>query len=71
MIDADRQVPTPTAEAWLIDLAVLGGPKFVVLARSSEEARRRLVEHLREIGAPAAGQQHAAAANVERVSVIW
>jgi len=47
MIDADRQVPTPTAEAWLIDLAVLGGPKFVVLARSSEEARRRLVEHLR------------------------
>lgn len=53
MIDTDRQLPTPSASAWSIDLDAIGGPVFVVHRRDQSEARAALARHLVEIGAVA------------------
>jgi len=39
-----RQLPSPSAAAWLFDLGDLRGPWIVVLRDHEEEARERLAE---------------------------
>lgn len=45
-----RQLPSPSATAWLFDLGSFRGPWIVVLRDIEEEARERLAEHLVELG---------------------
>jgi hypothetical protein len=45
-----RQLPSPSAVAWLFDLGELRGPWIVVLRDLELEARERLAEHLVELG---------------------
>ena len=74
MIDTSRQLPAPSADAWSIDLTALGGPRFVILTSSEQRARKRLVEHLVELGKaadPVAGATLLAGITTERVAVIW
>lgn len=74
MVDQPRQVPSPSASAWLIDLRAAEGPAFVVLRVREDEAADRLVEHLIDIGA-VIGEAEAAAliSGVEPISVavVW
>ncbi len=74
MIDTTCQLPTPTADAWSIDLTALGGPRYVVLTTSEPHARERLAQHLAELGKAetvAAGTLLIAEIPAERVAVIW
>lgn len=74
MVDSERQVPTPSASAWSIDLAAIGGPTFIVHRREEGEARAALVGHLVEIGAVAntiKAERIVAAAPISSVAVIW
>ena len=74
MIDTNSQLPTPTADAWSIDLAGLGGPRYVVLTASEQYARERLAQHLAMLGkAETAGAGGVLIAEIpaERVAVIW
>lgn len=45
-----RQLPSPSAVAWLFDLGKPRGPWIVVLRDHEDEARQRLAEHLVELG---------------------
>ena len=45
-----RQLPSPSAVAWLFDLGDVRGPWIVVLRDHEHEARERLAEHLVELG---------------------
>lgn len=45
-----RQLPAPTASAWLFDLGDIRGPWLVVLRDHEDEARERLAEHLVDLG---------------------
>lgn len=45
-----RQLPSPSAAAWLFDLGSLRGPWILVLRDREDEARQRLAEHLVELG---------------------
>ena len=74
MIDTDCQLPSPTADAWSIDLTGLGGPRYVVLTTSELHARERLAQHLAELGKAetvAAGKTLIGEIPAERVAVIW
>ena len=74
MVDTDRQVPTPSASAWSIDLGAIGGPVFVVHRRAESDARAALVRHLVEIGAVAdtiKSERIVAAAPTSSVGVVW
>jgi len=73
-IDTNRQVPFPSAHAWLIDLAPHGGPHFVVLRLEEHSAHQQLAEHLVWLGkveSDAEGQQLIADIKAEQVAVIW
>jgi hypothetical protein len=74
MVDMSRQVPTPSAAAWRLDAAALGGPSFIVMRLDEDEAREALAVHLVEIG----NVSHTIAAErlvrtlpAESASVIW
>lgn len=41
-----RQLPSPSAVAWLFDLGEVRGPWVAVLRDHEEEAQERLAEHL-------------------------
>ena len=74
MVDTERQVPPPSAQAWSVDLSAVGGPTFTVTRTSAQEARQAVVAYLVEIGSGLT--QAAATALVERatvaeVSVVW
>jgi hypothetical protein len=74
MIDTTCQVPVPSADAWSLDLASLGGPRLVVLRLDEHDARSRLVEHLIWLGKAeddAEGQRLIAGVRTDRVAVIW
>ncbi|HXV05731.1 MAG TPA: hypothetical protein VFP23_07525 [Solirubrobacterales bacterium] len=74
MTDTSRQVPSPSAAAWLVDLAVADGPSFVVMRLNEAAAREALVAHLVEIDAVAdevAAKDLVGAAPVESVGVVW
>jgi len=75
MIDTTCQVvPIPSADAWSLDLASLGGPRFVVLRLNKRDASRRLAEHLTWLGKAendAEGLRLIAGIRAERVAVIW
>jgi len=51
MVSVRRQVPAPSAAAWLIDLSSFDGPSYTVLRLDEGAARRALREHLLDIGA--------------------
>ncbi len=70
----DSQVPTPSANAWRVDMGGYGGPCFVVLRTSSTEACEAVVEHLIEIGFGVERAKIEAAlakATITEVAVIW
>lgn len=74
MIDTIRQVPAPSADAWSLDLASRGGPRFVVLRLDEHHARQRLAEHLTWLGKVednAEGLRLIADIEAEHVAVIW
>jgi hypothetical protein len=74
MLTLTCQVPAPSADAWSLDLASRGGPRFVVLRLDEHAARRRLAEHLAWLGKAeddAKGLQLIAGIGAERVAVIW
>jgi hypothetical protein len=69
-----RQVPAPTSTGWLLDLAAVRGPRFVVLHADEAAARQALAAHLVDSGV-LAGEAEAdllvAEADIEPVDVIW
>jgi hypothetical protein len=70
----NRQVPAPSAAAWLFDLTHIGAPMFVVLRQDEAEARACFGVQLVELGVVADFGEAAAAlaeANVQHVGVIW
>ena len=74
MVDASRQLPSPEAQAWSINLAEVGGPVTVVCRREEAEAREALVHHLVGIGAVAntcAAERIVAGAPITSVAVVW
>lgn len=74
MVDRARQVPSPSAHAWRLDLSEIGGPSFIVMRLDETEARRALVEHLVEIGKfPGVTEADRALRPLcgESVAVIW
>lgn len=74
MIDTICQVSVPSADAWSLDLASCGGPRFVVLRLDEHQARQRLAEHLTwlgKVGEDAEGLRLLADIETERVAVIW
>lgn len=69
-----RQVPPPSASAWLFDLAAVRCPQFAVLRGDEVEARDALVDHLVEIGSVADREEAAellADAEVGSIGVVW
>lgn len=75
MIDNPRQLPTPSAMAWRIDLAGVGAPMFVVMRTTEAEAREALATHLVAIGSPlantTAAERAVNAAPADSVAVVW
>lgn len=73
MVDLERQVPSPAASAWLINLGHLGGPVFVVHRLAEREAPEAPVEHLVAIGSrsPEEAEEIVGAAEAQSVAVIW
>jgi len=74
MVDNDRQLPSPSASAWWIDLSEIGGPVFIVLRLDEDEAREALVRQLVDIGAignTIEAERVVAAAPTESVAVVW
>jgi hypothetical protein len=68
------QVSTPSADAWSLDLASHGGPRFVVLRLDEHAARQRVAEHLTWLGkaeSDVKGLRLIAGVETERVAVIW
>lgn len=69
-----RQVPSPSASAWLLDLAEVDGPRYIVLRLDDGTARQALREHLLDIGAVSSEEEagalvdHAASTPA---AVIW
>lgn len=69
-----RQVPSPSASGWLIDMRSAGGPQFVVLRTAAEASLASLRVHLIEIGAvatPRDADQLLREARVEPIGVVW
>jgi len=69
-----RQVPTPSAAAWLLDLTASGGLTLVVLRREQCEARAVAVGHLLDagiVGGVAEAREIVARATPELVAVTW
>jgi hypothetical protein len=74
MVDTSRKLPSPSAAAWRIDAAALGGPTFVVMRLDEDEAREALAIHLVEIGNvphTIAAERLVRSLPSESVSVIW
>ncbi len=74
MVDMNRQVPTPSASAWSIDLTRIGGPLFVVLRRDEDDARAAVVRHLVDIGSISntiEAERTITKAPTESVAVVW
>ena len=74
MVDMSRQVPSPAASAWSIDLTRIGGPLFIVLRMGDDDARAALVRHLVDIGSISntiEAERVVAAAPIESVGVVW
>jgi hypothetical protein len=73
-IYAMRQVPTPSAAAWLLDLTASDGPMLVVLRREQCEARAAAVGHLLDAGivvGVAEARKIVAEADAQLVAVTW
>jgi hypothetical protein len=73
-IYAMRQLPSPSAAAWLFDLGDLRGPWILVLRDREDEARQRLAEHLVDVGqASDVAEAMAVLADVpiDHAAVIW
>jgi hypothetical protein len=69
-----RQVPTPCAAAWLLDLTASDGPMLVVLRREQCEARAAAVGHLLDAGivvGVAEAREIVARASAQLVAVTW
>jgi hypothetical protein len=69
-----RQVPAPSATAWLLDLTAARGPRVVVLRGDEAEAREALARHLQDIGSAFSDEEAAeliAEATSEPVGVVW
>lgn len=74
MIDTARQVPSPSAAAWLVTLPDADAPRFVVLRQADDEAAEVSADCLVDLGAAADfGEAHEllADADVEHVGVVW
>jgi hypothetical protein len=73
MINRSREVPPPSAAGWLVDLAKIDGPRFVVLCTGDADAPDILAHHvlqLRGALAPSAADLRASA-DVEPIGVVW
>jgi len=69
-----RQLPSPSAVAWLFDLGDTRGPWIVVLRDHEVEARERLGEHLVELGQAddiAQAMDLLADVTPEHAGVVW
>jgi len=69
-----RQLPSPSAAAWLFDLGDLRGPWIVVLRDREDEARERLAEHLVELDQAsdvAEAMQILDGVTADHAGVIW
>jgi len=69
-----RQVPAPSAAAWLFDLSHLQAPMYVVLRQDEAEARACLAVHLAELGVVVDFGEAAGAllaSKVQHAGVIW
>jgi hypothetical protein len=74
MVDEARQVPSASALAWMIDLAHVDGPRFVVCRVGDDDARQALVRHLVDIGSIShtiEAERIVAVAPAESVGVVW
>jgi hypothetical protein len=74
MVNEPRQLPAPSATAWLIDLAEVGGPSYVVLCREEAVAQQILIRHLVAIGKVTntmEAEPIVADTPIESVAVIW
>ncbi len=74
MVDNNGQVPSPSAAGWLLDLASVGGPRYVVLRLEEDAAYEALAQHLTAIGAAlttCAAERLVAAASAEPLGVVW
>ena len=74
VIDERRQVPAPTASAWMCDLTEARGPVFVVLRANDLEARAALAVHLVEAEAVSSAEEAAGLisdCSPEAVAVVW
>ncbi len=73
MLYEPRQVPSPSAVAWLLDLSPTGGPRYVVLRPDEQEARDALSVHLIDIGAMTIEEADTVTetAEAESVAVVW
>lgn len=68
------QVPAPTAAGWLLDLAAIRGPRFVVLRGDELEARSALAAYLIDIGKVWSledAEELLAEAVTEPIGVVW
>jgi hypothetical protein len=69
-----RQLPSPSAVAWLFGLGDLRGPWIVVLRDLEPEARERLAEHLVELGQAtdvSEAMELLADVTAEHAGVLW
>ncbi len=69
-----RQVPSPSATAWLFALKTEGRPQFVVLRTHEDAARNALLEHLVEAGAvtdSAEAHRLVTRADTDLAEVVW
>ena len=74
MIDTDRQLASPSATAWSIDLSAIGGPVFIALRLNPDAAREALVTHLVEIGSipnTIEAERLVGRAPIRHVGVVW
>lgn len=73
MINRSSEVPPPSATGWLVDLAKIDGPRFVVLCTVDDDALGILAHHLVQLRgalAPSAADLRADA-EVEPIGVVW
>lgn len=73
MVDTSRQVTVPSAQAWSVDLSVVGGPTFAVMRTSADHAREAVVEYLVQIGSGltlTAATHLVARAEINEISVV-
>jgi len=73
-LDRDRQAPAPAGACWLLDLADVRGPRFVVFRVDVTDAKAALASYFVELGTVATTDEAdalVAGAVAECVAVVW